>query len=129
MTKTPGTDGTDGRTDAKCPADIGSINEAGRILAAEMKRGNVLRGQVRRCPGGQADVVFRLRDGSACPDEDTKAQRAAAWMRGSRELGRVEFFKLCPFAGQSASLHHQALGVLSRAGQIVKDHGVWVWRE
>jgi len=88
---------------------------------------DVSRVDVRRV-GRQTVITIRLRPGVHMPPTKPRAQLAAEWMERERVLCREDFFAQSGL-GRSAALHDAAVKRLAKAGRIVKDHGLWVWRD
>ena len=107
--------------------DNRSIVEAWKRLDDAFVQLDVSRVDIRRV-GDQTVVTIRLRPGVHLPPTKPRAQLAAEWMERERVLSREDFFAQSGL-GRSAALHDAAVKRLAKAGRIVKDHGLWVWRD
>lgn len=97
------------------------------VLTDEIRTKNVQGVLVRRF-GNRAEICFVLKDGVKYV-KPSRCDQAVAWMIERRLLSRDDFFRLCPAANNSASLHHQAIARLRQKGLIEKQAGVWVWTD
>jgi hypothetical protein len=90
----------------------------------DVREGRVVRIYKERTRHGQAWVVL-IGDKT----ETSKSDRAVAWMIEHDQLARRPFFEACPWAGNSASLHHRAVTRIARAGHAEKIAGTWVLKD
>lgn len=129
-----------GRTDAgtdgdagTCPADMSAFRERIGQVLVDVREGRVVRIHRERTRHGLAWVLVLASDvasaGQAAAADANKTHQAVTWMIQNDQLARRPFFEACPWARNSASLHHRAVTRIRRAGLAERIAGTWVLKD
>lgn len=118
---------TDGQTDAgTCPADMSCFREQVGQVINDIKSGKVVRIYQERTRHGLAWVLPVEHAPTRAPNKTAQAVR---WMIENDQLSRRPFFRACPWANNSVSLHDRALKRIAKAKLSEKIAGVWVLKD
>lgn len=104
--------------------DRSALEDAVRQIAEDIRAGRVSRAYRERTRHGMSWVLPIAEE-----QTETKTDRAVRWMIEHDQLSRRAFFAACPWACNSASLHHRALHRIVRAGLAERIAGCWVLRD